>query len=161
MVTALALKTKVRSQKYKKARYAIVNFRMKNISNIIKEFEKISKVPYGKMFPKHETTSSHYHLVRCIAECMMRSDEHNQHVHGSYAEETALSSNVNVTDQDESKEIIVHETLLENQSMDVSESECNIVHETLSQNNLSDVPINVITELKNDELYKAITQLKS
>ena len=35
--------------------------------------------------------------------------------------------------------------------MDVSESECNIVHETLSQNNSSDVPTNVITELKDDE----------
>ena len=35
--------------------------------------------------------------------------------------------------------------------MDVSESECNIVHETLSQNNSSDVSTNVITELKYDE----------
>ena len=52
---------------------------------------------------------------------------------------------VNVTDEDESKEIIVHK------SMDVSESECNIVHETLLQNNSSDVPTNVITELKDDE----------
>ena len=32
--------------------------------------------------------------------------------------------------------------------MDVSESECNIVHKTLSQKNSSDVPTNVITELK-------------
>ena len=59
--------------------------------------------------------------------------------------------NVNVTDEDESKEIIVHETLSENQSMDVSESECNIVHETLSHKNSSDVPANVITELKYDD----------
>ena len=35
--------------------------------------------------------------------------------------------------------------------MDVSESGCNIVHETLSQKNSSDVPTNVITELKYDE----------
>ena len=35
--------------------------------------------------------------------------------------------------------------------MDVRESECNIVHEILSQNNSSDVPTNVITELKYDE----------
>ena len=81
----------------------------------------------------------------------MRSDEHNRHVHGSYAEETAPSSNINVTDEDKSKEIIVHETLSDNQYMDVSESECNIVHETLPQNNSSDVPANVITELKDDE----------
>ena len=45
----------------------------------------------------------------------MRSDEHNRHVHGSYAEETSPSSKVNVRDEDESKEIIVHKTLSENQ----------------------------------------------
>ena len=43
LVTALALKTKVRSQKYKKARYAIINVSMKDFSNIIKEFEKLSR----------------------------------------------------------------------------------------------------------------------
>ena len=35
--------------------------------------------------------------------------------------------------------------------MDVSESECNIVNVTLLQNNSSDVPTNVITELKYNE----------
>ena len=84
---------------------------MKDLSNIIKEFEKIFRVPYVKRIPKHETTSSYYHLVGCIAECMMRYDEHNWHMHGSYAEDTSPSSNVNDTDEDESKEIIVHETL--------------------------------------------------
>ena len=54
---------------------------------------------------------------------MMKSDELNRHVHGNYEEKTAPSSNVNVTDEDESKEIIVHETLSENLSMDVSESD--------------------------------------
>ena len=82
---------------------------------------------------------------------MLRSDEYNHHVHGSYAEETAPSSNVNDTDEDESKEIIVKKPLLENLSMDVSESECNIVHEILSQNKSSDVTTNVITELKYGE----------
>ena len=43
LVTAMALKTKVRSKKYKKARYAIGNVSMKDLSNIIKEFEKLSK----------------------------------------------------------------------------------------------------------------------
>ena len=82
---------------------------------------------------------------------MMRSNEYNRQVHYSYAEETSPSLNVNVTDEDKSKEIIVHETLSENQSKDVSISECNIVHETLSQKNSTDVPDNVITELKDDE----------
>ena len=53
----------------------------------------------------------------------MRSNEHNWHVHGSYAEETVPSSTVNVTDEDESKEIILHKYLSENKSMDVSRSE--------------------------------------
>ena len=38
--------------------------------------------------------------------------------------------------------------------MDVSESECNIVHGTLSQKNSSDVPTNIITELKDDDHIK-------
>ena len=76
---------------------------MKDLSNIIKEFEKIVKVPYVKRTPKHEPTSRYYHLVRCIAEFVMRYYENNQQMHDSYAEETAPSSNVNVMDEDESK----------------------------------------------------------
>ena len=56
-----------------------------------------------KMIPKHDPTSSYYHLVGCIAECMLRCGEDNQHVHDGYAEETDPSSNVNDTDKDESK----------------------------------------------------------
>ena len=82
---------------------------------------------------------------------MMRSDKLNWHDHGSYTEMTAPSLNVNVTDEDESKEIIVHETLSENNSKGVSESERNIVNETLLQNNSMDVPENTITELKDEE----------
>ena len=103
MVTALALKTKIGPKKYKKARYAIGNVSMKDLSNIIKEFEKIVRVTYVKSIPKHEPTSSYYHLVGCIAECMMRSDEYNRHVHGGYAEETPPSLNVNDADENESK----------------------------------------------------------
>ena len=118
---------------------------MKDLSNIIKEFEKIGKVPYVKRIPKHEPTSIYYHLVGCIAECMLICGEDNQHVHGGYAEDTALSLNVNNMYEDESKEFIMHEPVSENLSMDVSESECDIVNETLSQKNSSDVPTNVIT----------------
>ena len=99
LVTALYFKTKVRSQKYKKARYAIGNVSKKDLLKIIKEFKKVVKLPYVKRIPKHEQTSSYYHLVRGIAECMMISDEHNRYVHSSYAEETAPSSNVNITDE--------------------------------------------------------------
>ena len=53
----------------------------------------------------------------------MRSDKLNRHDHGSYTGKTAPSSNVIVTDEDKSKEIIVHKNLSENKSKDASESE--------------------------------------
>ena len=81
-----------------------------------------------KRIPKHEPTSSYYHLVGCIAECMLRCGENKQHVHGGYTEKTAPSSNVNDMDEEKSKEFIVHEPVSDNLSMNVSESECNIVH---------------------------------
>ena len=52
----------------------------------------------------------------------MRSDEHNWHVQSSYAEDTAPSSNVNVTEEDESKEITAHKNLSGNSSTEVSKS---------------------------------------
>ena len=64
---------------------------------------------------------------------------------------TAPSLKVNVTDKNESKEIILHKTLSENSYTDVSKSECNIVNETLSQNNYADVSEYTITELKYEE----------
>ena len=99
MVTVLVFKTKVGSPKYKKARYAIGNVSENDLSKIIKEFEKIGKLPYEKRIPKHEPNSSYFHLVRKLLKCMMSSDQINQHVHGSYAEKTDPSSNVNVTDE--------------------------------------------------------------
>ena len=75
MVTALSLNTKSRSMKYKKARYAIGNVSMKDLSNKINEFEKFVKVPYLKKTPKHEPTLSYFHLVECLRKCMMRSGE--------------------------------------------------------------------------------------
>ena len=63
LVTDLVLKTKVRSQKYKNARYAIGTFSMTDLLKIIKEFEKIGKLPYVKRIPKHEPTSIYFHLL--------------------------------------------------------------------------------------------------
>ena len=85
---------------------------------------------------------------------MMRFGENNHHVHDGYEKEMAPSSDVNDTDEDESKNSIMHEPFdepsLENLFMDVSESECNIVNKTLSQSDSSDIPTNVITELNYD-----------
>ena len=100
MVTALALNTKARSTKYKKARYDIGNVSMKDFVNKIIKFEKFVKVPHFKKEPKHEPNLSYLHLVECLRKCMMRSSEHKQHVHDSYEKETASSSNVKDTDED-------------------------------------------------------------
>ena len=94
LVTSLGFKTKVRSQKYKRARYAIRNISKKDLSNIIKEFEKIGKLPYEKKRPKHEPTDSYFHIARQLAKCMMKSDKLNWHDHGGYTEITAPSSNI-------------------------------------------------------------------
>ena len=70
------------------------------------------KVPYVKSIPKHEPTSSYFHLVGCIAECTMRCCENNNNVHAvhdSYEEDMAPSSDVNDTDDYKSNNSIVHE----------------------------------------------------
>ena len=77
MITSLGFKTKARLEKYKKARYAIGNVSEKDISKIVKEFEKIEKLPYEKKRLKHEPTDSYFHLARQLAKCMMRSDNLN------------------------------------------------------------------------------------
>ena len=97
---------------------------MKDLSNKIKDFEKIVKVPYVKRIPKHEPNSSYFHLVVCLGECMMRCGENKHHVHDGYEKEMAPSSDVNDTDEDESNKSIVHnlfdEPSSENLVMEVS-----------------------------------------
>ena len=82
---------------------------MKDLSNKIKEFEKIVKVPYVKRIPKHEPNSSYFNLVVCLRECMTRCGEKNHHVNDGYEEEMAPSSNINDTDEDKSNNSIVQE----------------------------------------------------
>ena len=101
LINSLGFKTKERSPKYKKVRYVIGNFSKKDLSKIIKEFEKIEKVPYEKKRPKHEPTDSYSHLARHLSKCMMRSDILNWYDHGGYMKSTAPSSNVHVTDEEE------------------------------------------------------------
>ena len=81
LMTSLGLKTKIRSKKIKKEKYAIENDSKKDLSKIIKEFEKLSYESYEKQRPKHEPTDSYFYLSRQLALCMMRSDTLNLHVH--------------------------------------------------------------------------------
>ena len=87
----------------------------------------VLKVSYLKKIPKHEPTSSYFHLVVCLRECMMICGENNDHVHDGYKEDMAPSSDVNDTDEEESNNSILHETFhkpsSENLSMDVRKSE--------------------------------------
>ena len=75
----------------------------------------------------------------------------NWHDHGGYTEMTSPSLNLNATDEDKSKCIIVHKGLSKNCSTDVSKSKWNIVNKILSQNNSVDVPQYTITEQKDKE----------
>ena len=138
LVTALTLRTKESSTKYKMARYDIGNVSMKDLVNKITEFENFVKVPHFKKEPKHEPTLSYFRLVECLRKCMMIYGEHKQHVHNSYEKETASSSNVKDmdedTDEDESNHSIARsfdEPSSENLD---SESECNIVNTTKELN---------------------------
>ena len=58
LITFLGIKGKVRPHNYKKARYAIGNLSKKDLSNIIREFEKFPYESYEKKRPKHEPTEN-------------------------------------------------------------------------------------------------------
>ena len=60
LITSLGLKDKTSPKKYKKERYAIGNFSMKDLSKIIREFEKLSYKSYERRRPKHDPTGSNF-----------------------------------------------------------------------------------------------------
>ena len=132
-MTSLCLNSKVRPQKYKKARYAIVNVSEKELSKIIREFEKFEKLPYEKNRPKHELTDIYLYLARQLAKCMMRAYTLNWNDYGGYMKMTSPSSNVCSTKEDKSNCIIVHGTLSRIFSTDEIESKRSIVNKTLPQ----------------------------
>ena len=70
---------------------------------------------------------------------MMRADTLNYHDYGGYTEMTAPSSNVYSTDEDKSKCIILHKTLLQNCSVNKDKSKQSIINKTLSQKYSADV----------------------
>ena len=84
LIFSLGFKAEVRPQKYKKARYDIRNVSKKDLSKIIREFEKFEKLTYEKNRPKHAATDSYSYLTRHRVRCMMRSDNLNWHDYGDY-----------------------------------------------------------------------------
>ena len=79
-VTSLFLMAKVIPHKYKKARYAIGNVSKKDLSKIIREFEKLPYEIYEKERPKHDPTERYFYLSRHLSKCIMRADVLNLHV---------------------------------------------------------------------------------
>ena len=60
LITSLSLRTIRRSKKKKKARHAITYIRRKDISKIIKEFEKLPYEVYVQKRSKHEPTEGYF-----------------------------------------------------------------------------------------------------
>ena len=108
-------------QKYKKARYDIGNVSKKELSKIIEKFERLRYESYEKKRRRHEITDRNFYLARQLAKCMTRADALNLHVYPVRTKMTALSSKVYSTKEDESKGIIVHETLSQSCSTDEDE----------------------------------------
>ena len=94
LITSLVIKAKVSPYKYKKARCAIGNISKKNLSNIIRGFEKLPYESYENKRPKHEPTDSYFYLEIQLAKCMMIYDALNSHVYYVRTDITDPSSHV-------------------------------------------------------------------
>ena len=63
-ITSLGIKSTARINKYKNSRYVIVNFSMKDLSKIIREFDKFPYKSYERSRTNHEPTDSYFYLSR-------------------------------------------------------------------------------------------------
>ena len=77
------------------------NVSKKDLSKIIRKFEKFEKLSNEKKRPKHEPTERYFYVVREIAKCTTRSDKLNWYNHGGYTKMTARYSNVIITNENE------------------------------------------------------------
>ena len=88
---------------------------MKEISKIIKEFEKFPYKCYVRKRTKHELTKSYFYLEKQLAKCMMRADAFNFQVDPVRIEMTG-SQHITILqvcflDDSESKGIIADKNL--------------------------------------------------
>ena len=60
LIISIGLMAKAIPKKYKKARYAIGNFSMRELLRVIRDFEKLPHKTYEKRRPKHEPTNSYF-----------------------------------------------------------------------------------------------------
>ena len=63
---------------------------MKDLSKIIREFEKLSYKSYERRRHKYDPTDSYFYVARQLAKCMMRYDALNSHVYPVRTEMTRV-----------------------------------------------------------------------
>ena len=116
LITSLGLKAKVSPKKYKKARYAIGNISKKDLSRIIRQFDKLPYNSYDRRRLKNQPTDTYFYLARQLAKCMMRADALNLDNYPVRTEITAskqiLISHVCYTDGIKLKYFLVDENVL-------------------------------------------------
>ena len=99
---------------------------MKDISNIIKEYENLTYKGYVQKRPKYEPIDSYFYLERQLAKYMMRADTFNFHVKPVRVEITGQQqitiSHVCDSDNIKSKSITADKRLSQVCSTDESET---------------------------------------
>ena len=63
---------------------------MKDISNIIKEFENLCYKGYMQKRHKHDPTDGYFYIEIQLAKCMMRADALNSHIYPFTMELTGM-----------------------------------------------------------------------
>ena len=113
LITSMGLKAKVRPYKFKRARYTIRNVSKKDLSKIIREFEKLPYESYVMKRPKHERTDSYFYLSGQLVKCMMRANALNFHSYPVRTEMTGTKHipalNICYKGESELKEFLVNE----------------------------------------------------
>ena len=138
----MGLKAKAGPKKYKKARYAIRNFSNKDLSNIIREFEKPPYESYERKSPKNEPTDSYFYQARQLENFMMRADSLNVHVYPVIREMTDMKQiptlQIYSKDGSKLKESLVDKTWLQIYYTNVEESIGIIVYECYMEEDKSE-----------------------
>ena len=81
LIASLGIKAKTRPKKYNMARYSIGNISKKDLSKVIREFEKLTYKSYERRKTKHQHNDSYFYPAIQLAECMMRADTLNLYVY--------------------------------------------------------------------------------
>ena len=71
LINSMGINAIRRPKKNKKAKYAITNVSLKDISKIINMFEKLPYCGYVQKRSKHESIDSYFYLSRQLAKCIM------------------------------------------------------------------------------------------